>query len=64
MAIQFDRVCYSVYFGPLDCLDKKNDIPVVKCEKGEVGDILIKEKKHYFDFDYFTNQTDNREDDE
>lgn len=50
MAIQFDMNDYSVYFGSLECLDGKNSIPVNKCERGEVGTILVNKKKHHFDF--------------
>ncbi len=56
MAIQFDSHNYSVYFGSLECLNGANSIPVKKCENGEVGMILVKNKKHYFDFDFFDNK--------
>ena len=56
MAIQFDTNDYSIYFGPLDCLDGANSIPVEKCEKGLVGTTLVYKKRHYFDFDYYKNK--------
>ena len=31
-------------------------IPVNRCEAGEVGTILVYKKRHYFDFDFYTNQ--------
>ena len=55
MAIQFDAHEYSVYFGSLDSLDGANAIPINKCEEGEIGCILVHNKRHYFDFDYFKN---------
>ena len=56
MAIQFDAHDYSVYFGSLESLDGANAIPVKKCEAGEVGEILVHNKRHYFDFDYYKNK--------
>lgn len=58
MAVQFDSHSYSVYFGSLECLKGKNAIPVGKCEKGEVGSILVHNKRHYFDFDFYSNKTE------
>ena len=55
MAIQFDKKTYSIYFGPLDELKGSNAIPVDKCAKGEVGDIWENNKRHYFDFDFYSN---------
>lgn len=55
MAIQFDSKEYSVYFGSLECLNKANAIPVNKCDKGECGKILVKNKRHFFDFSHLTN---------
>ncbi len=55
MAIQFDEHSYSVYWGSLDCLNGANAIPVNKCETGEIGEILVHEKQHYFDFDFYKN---------
>lgn len=55
MAIQFDAHEYSVYFGSLKSLNGANFIPIKKCVEGEVGEILVKNKRHYFDFDYFKN---------
>ena len=56
MAIQFDEHDYSVYFGSLECLNGAKTIPVNKCEAGEVGSVLVYKKRHYFDFDFYTNQ--------
>lgn len=47
MAIQFDTNEYSVYFGLLESLDGAKAIPVNKCEKGEVGSILVNKKRHF-----------------
>ena len=55
MAIQFDKKTYSIYFGPLDELKGSNAIPVDKCAKGEVGDIWESNKRHYFDFNFYSN---------
>lgn len=56
MAIQFEDNCYSVYMGSLQSLNGANAIPVNKCEKGEIGKILVYKKRHYFDFSYYTNK--------
>lgn len=55
MAIQFDDHSYSVYMGSLACLSGAKAIPVNKCEKGELGEVLVREKRHYFDFDFYKN---------
>ncbi|MCX6157745.1 MAG: hypothetical protein NTY74_07190 [Ignavibacteriae bacterium] len=56
MAIQFDRNSFSVYFGYLKDLNGSRAIPVDKCEKGLCGEIWVNNKRHYFDFDYYTNR--------
>lgn len=55
MAIQFDKTTYSIYFGALSDLADRNSIPLSACENGSLGKCLVKDKKHYFDFDYFSN---------
>ena len=55
MAIQFDQNSFSIYFGHLDELNGSKAIPVDKCEKGMIGKIWENNKRHYFDFDYYTN---------
>ncbi len=56
MAIQFDRNSFSIYFGNLKELNGSRAIPVDKCEKGIIGEIWVHNKRHYFDFDYYTNR--------
>ena len=58
MAIQFDQLTYSVYFGSLEELNNRNAIPVQECEKGKIGRCLVKDKKHDLDFGFFGNQKD------
>ena len=58
MAIQFDELTYSIYFGSLHELNQRNAIPVRDCEKGTVGICLVKDKRHYFDFGFFGNKKD------
>ncbi len=55
IAVQFDRNSFSIYFGLLDDLENSKAIPVDKCEKGLVGEIWELNKRHYFDFEYYTN---------
>jgi len=55
MAIQFDNHEYSIFFGSLEELGGSKAIPVDKCAKGEVGQILVDCKRHYFDFDFYRN---------
>jgi len=56
MAIQFDHKSFSVYFGSLKELNGSKAIPVDKCEKGLVGEIWEHNKRHYFDFDFYSNR--------
>ena len=56
MAIQFDSKSYSIYFGSLKEINGSRAIPVNKCEKGLVGEIWELDKRHYFDFEYYTNK--------
>ncbi len=55
MAVQFDQKSYSIYFGRLDELNGSKAIPVDRCERGEVGEVWVNNKRHYFDFDFYTN---------
>jgi len=54
MAIEFDKLTYSVYFGPLSDLEDKKAISIKECEKNDKY-WLVKDKRHFFDFDYFEN---------
>ncbi|AAM72807.1 MAG TPA: hypothetical protein DEB17_00285 [Chlorobaculum sp.] len=56
IAIQFDKNSFSIYFGSLEELQGSKAIPVDKCEKGIIGEIWEHDKRHFFDFDYYTNQ--------
>ena len=56
MAVQFDEKTVSIYFGSLAELNKSNGIPIRKCQSGNVGVCLVKDKNHYFDFSYFENK--------
>jgi len=56
IAVQFDSNSFSIYFGLLEDLNGSKAIPVNKCEKGEVGEIWEIDKRHYFDFDYYSNK--------
>ena len=56
MAIQFDHKSFSIYFGTIKELNGSRAIPVDKCERGLIGEIWEYDKRHYFDFDYYTNK--------
>jgi hypothetical protein len=56
MAIQFGAQTYSVYFGSLAELSQHNSIPMRECEKGSIGECLVRDKRHYFDFSFFENK--------
>ena len=56
LAVQFDTTTYSVYFGSLKELNGSKAIPVNKCEKKLIGEIWVLDKRHYFDFDYYSNK--------
>lgn len=56
LAIQFDNKSFSIYFGTLSELNNSKAIPVDKCEKGILGEIWEYDKRHYFDFDYYSNK--------
>jgi hypothetical protein len=55
MAVQFDKRSYSIYFGTVAEPNRANAIPVDKCERGEIGEVWVSNKRHYFDFDFYTN---------
>lgn len=55
MAIQFDSKSYSIFFGSLATLNDSKAIPINKCMQGNVGEIWVNEKRHFFDFDYYSN---------
>ena len=55
MAIQLDENEYNIYFGSLSELEGKEQIPLKKCGSGDCGQILVKDKRHYFDYSYLTN---------
>jgi hypothetical protein len=56
LAIQFDSKSFSIYFGSVEELKGHKAIPIDKCEKGLIGEIWEHDKRHYFDFDYYTNR--------
>jgi hypothetical protein len=56
MAIQFNQKSFSIYFGSLKELNESKAIPVDKCEKGIIGEIWEINKRHYFDFEYYSNK--------
>jgi len=56
IAVQFDNKSFSIYFGSLKELNGSKAIPVDKCEKGIIGEIWEFNKRHYFDFEFYTNQ--------
>jgi len=56
MAVQFDNETVSIYFGSLAELNQSFGIPINKCESGLIGEIFLKDQKHYFDFSYFKNK--------
>ncbi len=56
LAVQFDQTTFSIYFGLLSDLNGSKAIPVDKCEKGITGEKWVINKRHYFDFEYYTNQ--------
>jgi hypothetical protein len=55
LAIQFDQYSFSIYFGNLNDLNGSKAIPVDKCEKDIIGEKWVYNKRHYFDFDYYSN---------
>ncbi len=56
MAIQFDKTTFSIYFGSLLELSGKKAIPVDLCSKNQIGEIWEHDKRHYFDFDFYSNK--------
>jgi len=55
MAIQFDEKSFSIYFGTIKELNGSKAIPIDKCEKGLVGTKWEYNKRHFFDFDFYSN---------
>lgn len=56
LAVQFDSNSFSIYFGSLVELNNSKAIPVNKCEQGLVGEIWELNKRHFFDFNYYSNK--------
>ena len=56
LAIQFDHNSFSIYFGSLSELNGRKAIPIDQCEKGKVGEIWEQNKRHYFDFEFYSNR--------
>lgn len=56
MAIQFDKTTFSIYFGSLSELNGKKAIPVDLCAKKIIGEVWEHDKRHYFDFDFYSNK--------
>jgi hypothetical protein len=56
IAVQFDVSSFSIYFGSIESLKKSKAIPVNNCEKGLVGEIWELNKRHYFDFGFYSNK--------
>lgn len=56
LAVQFDSTSFSIYFGALSELNESKAIPVNKCEQGLIGEIWELDKRHFFDFDYYSNK--------
>jgi len=55
IAVQFDKENFSIYFGALSDLNGSKAIPIDKCENGNLGSILVHKKRHYFDFEFYSN---------
>jgi len=56
LAVQFDKKSYSIYFGTLEELNGSKAIPIDKCEKGEIGEVWVNNKRHFFYFDFYKNK--------
>ena len=56
IAIPFEINTYSVYFGTLNELEGDKGIKIRKCMNNEIGEILVNDKYHYLDWDFFTNR--------
>jgi hypothetical protein len=56
IAVQFDATTFSIYFGHLTDINGSKAIPVNKCEEGLIGEIWELNKRHFFDFQFYTNQ--------
>lgn len=55
MALQFDTYTVSIFLGKLSDLEGRESIPLKKCMAREIGECLLEDKKHYFDFSFFSN---------
>ena len=56
MAIQFNKTNFSIYFGSVSELNGKKAIPIDLCQKELIGEIWEHDKRHYFDFDFYSNK--------
>ena len=57
IAIILDKSSYSLFFGYVSELKGKKSISINECINGTIGTCFVKDKQHYFDYDYFGNQT-------
>ncbi len=56
MAIQLDRLTFSIFLGSVEELEGRKSISMKKCEEGILGTRIVDNKRHYFDYSYFGNQ--------
>lgn len=56
LAVQFDSNSFSIYFGSLSELGAANAIPIDKCMSKLVGVPLEENKRHFFDFNFYSNK--------
>ena len=57
IAVQFDSMDYSLYFGKIEALGSRTRIPMDGKITVEVGELWVKNKRHFMDWDYFTNES-------
>lgn len=55
LSVQFDDEVYSVYLGKIFDLGDRNSIPMDGIKTLAVGNSLVLNKKHQFDFTFFSN---------
>jgi hypothetical protein len=59
LSVQFDIDTYSVFFGEILALGERNSIPMDGVKTLDVGISLVLNKRHQFDFDFFSNVSKN-----
>ena len=57
IAVQFDSMDYSLCFGKIEALGSRTRIPMDGKITVEVGELWVKNKRHFIDWEWLTNES-------